>query len=184
MMITQDHFASEFGVSIVDSTGGLPDHSFAAEGAGSRAIEVVVEPWGGRSWSAVFAASDPGVRALTVLLGTPTPTGLCVIERGTAFLGDVLDPEGFTCVETGGPVVAAEELTGEGLLLLVTPWKITAIDQSGLRWTTERIAIEGLRVDEVDAGWIRGVADPDEEEPHDFAVNLASGEVVGGAGVA
>ena len=184
MMITQDHFVSEFGVSIVDSTAGLPDHSFAAEDAGSRAIEVVVEPWGEQSWTAVFAASDPGVRALTALLGTPSLTGLCVVERGTAFLGDVLDPEGFTVVETKGPVVAAEELTGEGLLLLVTPWKITAIDQSGSRWTTERIAIEGLRVDEVSAGWVRGVADPDEEEPHDFALDLATGEIVGGAGVA
>lgn len=183
-MITQDHFASEFYVSIVEYTAGLPDRTFAAEGAGSQAIRVAVEPWGEPAWTAAFAASDPGVRALSALLGTPSPTGLCVIERGTAFLGDVLDPEGFSVIETKGLVVGTEELTGEGLLLLLTPWTITAVDQSGTCWTTERIAIEGLRVDEVSAGWVRGVADPDESEPHDFALDLTTGEVVGGAGVA
>lgn len=183
MMITQNHFVPEFSFSIVDSPTGLPDHSFVADGAGSRAIEVVVEPWGEQSWTAAFAASEPGYRALTAVLGTPSPTGLCVIERGTAFLGEVLDPEGFAVVDTVGPVVAAEELTGEGLLLLVTPWTITAVDQSGSRWTTERIAIDGLRLDESEGGWVRGVADPNDDEPHDFAVELSTGRVLGGAGV-
>ena len=121
------------------------------------------------------------VVALSALLGTPSPTGLCVIERGTVFLGDVLEPEGFTVVPTAGPVVAAEELVSEQKLLLVTPWAISAIGATGLLWATGRIAIDGLRVDEDSEGWVRGVADPDDDEPRDFAVELATGQVVGGA---
>ncbi|WP_028050500.1 hypothetical protein [Cellulomonas sp. URHD0024] len=183
-MITRDYFASEFDVAIVERSGGLPDHAFAAPGAGARAVEVAVEPWGAPMWTATFAAPDLGVRALTAVIGTPSPTGLCVVERGTAFVGDVLEPAVFSVVETRGPVVDAEELPADGLLLLLTPWSITAVGQLGRRWTSERLAIDGLRVDEASDGWLRGVADPDDDEPRDFALNLATGEVVGGAGIA
>jgi hypothetical protein len=183
-MITHSHFASEFDVAIADYSAEASDHAFSAEGAGSRAIAVAVEPWGEPRWTATFAAPDPGRRTLSALLGTPSPTGLCVVERGTAFLGDVLEPDGFVVVPTAGPVVAAEELTAESALLLVTPWAITAVGESGVLWTTPRVAIDGLRVDEASGGWVRGVADPDDDEPRDFAVDLATGQVIGGASIA
>jgi hypothetical protein len=182
-MITHSHFASEFDVAIADYSAA-PDHVFSAEGAGSRAAAVSVEPWGEPPWTAAFAGPDPGRRALTALLGTPSPTGLCVVERGTAFVGDVLEPDGFEVVATPGPVVAAEELVDEGALLLVTPWAITAVGPSGVLWTTPRIAVDGLRVDEASDGWVRGVADPDDDEPRDFAVGLATGQLTGGSAIA
>lgn len=183
-MIKQSHFGSEFDVSIADYPAGAAHYTVAADGAGARTIVITVEPSGERPWTAAFAAPDPGIRALTALLSTPSPTGLCVIERGTVFLGDVRDPGGFSVVDTKGPVVGAEELTSEGLLLLLTPWEITAVGTDGVLWTTGRIAIDGLRVDEVDGGWVRGVADPDDEEPRDFALDLVNGHVIGGAEIA
>jgi hypothetical protein len=42
----RERFSSEFDVAIVEQPGGKPDHAFLARGAGSRAIEVKVEPWG------------------------------------------------------------------------------------------------------------------------------------------
>lgn len=182
MMRPQDHFASKFDAAITDHPVGPPDHVFAADGAGARAISIQVEPWGEPVWSATFSAPAPGVRALTTLLGTPAPTGLCVVEQGTAFLGDVLRPGGFRVVETPGPVVCAQEMVAEGLLLLSTPWSVLAIDVDGIRWATERVAIDGLRIDASDGRWVRGVADPD-GEARDFEIELSSGRVVGGAGV-
>lgn len=183
-MITHSHFTSEFEVTGVDYAAAAPDHVFSAEGAGARAVVVAVVPWGESTWTASFAGPDPGRRALTRLLGTPSPTGLCVIERGTAFVGDVLQPNGFEVVATPGPVVEAEELVAEARLLLVTPWAITAVGADGGQWTTPRIAVDGLRVDTVSDGWLRGVADPDDDEPRDFAVDLTTGEVTGGAAIA
>lgn len=183
-MIKHRHFVSEFDVAIADLPGTSVDHVFAAEGAGARTLVVAVEPWGEPSWIAAFAAPDPGRRALTALLGTSNLTGLCVIERGTAFVGDVRDPVGFAVVPTPGPVVEAEELIDESVLLLVTPWAITAVGASGPLWTTQHIAVDGLRVDEASNGWILGVADPDDDEPHDFAVELATGQLIGGSAIA
>lgn len=183
-MLTGDHFASEYEAAIADHPVGESGYVYAADGAGARAVAIEVEPWGEPAWLATFAAPEPGVRALTALLGTPASTGLCVVERGTAFLGDVLDPAGFIVVETPGPVVGAEELVLDGLLLLLSPWSIVAVGDEGVRWTTERIAIDGLRIDASDGGWVRGVADPNDDEPRVFSVELASGRVVGGTGVA
>lgn len=183
-MITHNHFVSEFDVAITDRPTASLDHQFAAEGAGSRVVVVAVEPWGAAAWTAAFASPDPGRRALTALLGTPSPTGLCVVERGTAFLGDVLEPESFGVVATPGPVVAAEELTHEATLLLITPWAITAVGEGGVLWTTPHIAVDGLRVDEASDGWLRGVADPEDDEPRDFAVDLATGQLIGGSAIA
>lgn len=121
---------------------------------------------------------------MSAILGTPSPTGVCVVERGTAFVGDVLVPSAIEVVRTRGPVVGAEELVTDGLLLLLTPWAITAVDANGHRWTTGRVAIDGLRIDDVGGGQVRGVADPGDDEPRAFAVDLVTGEVVGGAGVA
>jgi hypothetical protein len=178
-MVGQGRFPSEFDAAISECATGS-DYRFSAEGAGARTVAVEVQPSDGARWIATYAAPDPGRRALSALLGTPSRTGLCVVERGTAFLGDVLRPAAFEVIRTPGPVVAAEELAGEGVLLLVTPWAMTGVGASGALWTSRRIAIDGLRVDEASEGWVRGVTDPDDEEPRDFAVDLSSGQVVGG----
>ncbi|WP_156759685.1 hypothetical protein [Microbacterium karelineae] len=178
-MVVGRRFVSDFEATISDRVVD-PQYSFTAEGGGSRAVMVAVEPWRNPGWTATFAAPDPGRRALSMLLETPSRTGLCVVERGTAFLGDVLEPDGFKVVATPGPVVAAEELVTEGVLLLVTPWAITAVGHAGVPWSTRRIAIDGVRVDEASHGWVRGVADPGDDEPRDFAIDLASGQAVGG----
>ncbi len=173
---------SAFDVRVIERPSRPPDHAFAAPGAGSRAVHIRVESRNAPAWTASVAAPEPGRQALSTLLGTPSFTGLCVVERGTAFLCDVLDPAAFTEVATRGPVVEEMALLSEGVLLLLTPWAITDIDASGVRWTTERIAIEGLRIDEVADGLVHGVADPDVGRQA-FTVELATGRVTGGVGI-
>ena len=148
-MIANRHFVSAFDVAVVEHAAAV-DHEYVASGAGARATVIAVEPWGQGRWSGSFAAPDPGRRALTAWYGTASPHGLCMIERGTPFLGDVRHPEGFEVSTTRGPVVAAEELVDDDLLLLLTPWAITALDGDGSRWTTPRLAIDGVRLDETE----------------------------------
>lgn len=62
----------------------------------------------------------------------------------------------------------------------MTPWTIGAIGSDSVAWESPRIAIEGLRLDEVEEGWLRGVADPEDDEPTQYAIDLATGELRGG----
>lgn len=178
-MNRSDHFVSDFNVSLVEQGSSVAEYSFRARGAGSRAIEVEVVPRGGRAWVGRFAAPEPGVSALSALLGTPDPTWLCIIERGHAFLGNVLEPTTFHELGIAGPVVSAVEAVADGALLLVTPWTVANVGSEGLVWVSPRLAIDGLRIDEVEMGWIAGVADPLDEEGRPFALDLATGELIG-----
>lgn len=78
-------------------------------------------------------------------------------------------------VRSDEPVVAIEALIESRLLLLLTPWSITAIDHTGdAVWATRRLAMDGFRADEVREGWLLGVADP-EPEGRESAVRLRDG---------
>lgn len=185
MLSTDQPFDAAYEAELADApSDGAWDFSFTDGMAGSRGSTVTVTPFEGFPWTGWFAASDPVVaRAVSGLFPTPDPTVLCVVERGTAFLVDVLNPARYQVVATHGPVVAVEPVREAAVLLLVTHWAITAIGAGSVAWTSARIAIEGIRVDEVADGWLRGVADPDDEEQRDFAIDLATGELIGGAGI-
>ena len=177
-------FQSRFRARIVDLPFNGCDYTFKSKGAGARAISLLVEPDDGSSWLATFAADDPlANEALSGIWRTPSPTGLCVIERGTAFLGDVLTPSEFAVIETCGPIVAMKELIEQRLLLLISPWTITAVSAEGVRWVTDRIAIEGISVKGVDSGQLIGVSDPGGDESHGFVVDISTGKLIGGGGV-
>jgi hypothetical protein len=63
----------------------------------------------------------------------------------------------------------------ENVLLLATPWTVIGIGSDGVPWTTRRLAIDGLRLDESQDGLVAGVADPKDLEPRDFVIDLRTG---------
>jgi hypothetical protein len=140
-----------------------------------------VNPGGGDSWVGLARPGSLGSRhAVTGLFSTPDPSRLCVITRGTAYLVDV-DTREFVLLALADPVIFVASLTDVGLLLLATPWRVTAISRDGPAWRTGRLAIDGLRLDETDGLRLVGVADPDSPEPRDFVIDLLNGSHRGGA---
>ncbi|MGH2770361.1 MAG: hypothetical protein ACRDJF_07565 [Actinomycetota bacterium] len=175
-------FPAAYAVEVLES---VPDDSHVFERPGSSrsgevAIEVVTDT--GQRWVGVAKAGAPSVReALSGAFSTPTKTGLCVVARGDASLVDVDTPERFEILDTAGPVVAVRPVVSDGLLLLASPWAVTALGEDGVRWQTGRLAIERIRLDEIEGGRLAGVADPDDDEPRDFVVDLQTGRHEGGA---
>lgn len=174
-------FPAAYEVEVLEAA---PDDARIFERSGSgRSGEVVVDlsPDGGEPWVGVVRAGGPSVRgALSGVFSTPSKSGLCVVARGDAVLIKVEAPERSEAIDTGGPVVSVRPVVDEGLLLLASPWMITAIGEAGILWQTGRLAIEGVRLDEVEGGRLAGVADPDDDEPRDFVVDLHTGRHEGG----
>lgn len=182
MLSKGEPFPQEYEAEVVDApTTGEADFTFTDGLGRARSTTVSVIPWEGRAWTGAFRAGDPvAARATSGLFTTPCPTVLCAVVRGTAFLVDVGSPDAYDVVATDGPVMSVERAVDARLLLLVTPWSVTAVGPTGVSWTSPRIAFESVRVDEADGGWLRGVADADDDEPRDFALDLSTGELVGG----
>lgn len=179
--VFEEAFSASYGVEILEVA---PDDAQVFERPGSiRSGEVVVEiiPERARRWVGVARAGAPSVRgALSGVFSAPSETRLLLVGRGDAFLVDVEVPDRFEAIDTGGPVVAVRPVLDQGLLLLASPWVITALGEDGIRWQTGRLAIEGIRLDEVQAGRLAGVADPGDDEPRDFVVDLRTGRHEGG----
>ncbi len=149
--------------------------------SGSGGLIFEVDPGDGDSWVGFACPSSIGSRnAVTGLFSTPDPSRLCVITRGTAYLVDCATRR-FVLVSLSDPVIFVTSLTDVGLLLLATPWRVMAIGRDGPAWRTERLAIDGLRLDETDGSRLVGVADPDSCEPRDFVIDLSTGSHRGGA---
>jgi len=69
----------------------------------------------------------------------------------------------------------------DGVLLIATPQRVTAIDAGGTRWRTRRLAIDGIVLDRIEPGRMVGTADPgDGPNARSFSVDLLSGDAEGG----
>jgi hypothetical protein len=108
----------------------------------------------------------------TGIYTTPNDNRLLVLARGDAYLIDVQDPTNYEALSTGRPVVVVKPIPRESVLLLAKPWDVTAIGQDEVLWTTGRLAIDGLRLDESQHGRVAGVADPRDLEPRDFDLTV------------
>lgn len=178
-MNAPEGFAADYVITDVDLPSSGVDREFAAPGADGRRRVIRFEPNEADSWIASFAAPRPGVRSLSAFLATPDPARACIVERGSAFIGDVRTGDGFELVVDAGPMVQATALRSAGLLLLHTPWTLVAIDHAGVRWESPRLAIDGFQLTGLELGRVVGL-DPD-DGGHPFTVDLETGETdVGG----
>jgi hypothetical protein len=147
-------------------------------GAGGLIFEVDPgdsDPWTGLARPGVMRASG----AVSGLVTTPNPDGLCVLVRGTAYVVDATD-RSYRGAVASAPVTAVAPVLPAGLLLLATPWQVIGIGPDGVMWQTKRVAIDGLRLDEADESRLFGVADPESAEPREFVIDLRSGTHEGG----
>lgn len=158
--------------------GGRPNYTFSAGVLSGRAKTISIQPESGSSWVGSFIGDPSYRRGITGLYGTPSPDHLCVLERGTAFVVDARNPIATLLVPSDGPVRDVQPVVDAGILLLATPWTVTAVGTGGIAWTSPRLAIEGLRLDDVHEHYLLGVADPDEDEPREFAIDLRTGALV------
>jgi len=176
-------FTANYKTCIIES--GDVEHSYVFQRSPSSTSPVAltwqVEVSSSHRWRGIIYADRPPVRAaVTDIFSTPDAATMCAVANGDAFLINCDDPGAGTYLSTGGPVVIIASAIEDNVLLLASPWVITAVGSAGLAWRTERLSIEALRLDEIADGWVRGVSDPDEDEARNFAVNLRSGARRGG----
>jgi hypothetical protein len=112
---------------------------------------------------------------------SPDPESFCAVVGGYAYIVKVDSPAQWLRIEQR-PVVDLRVLTQQGLLLFAGFTSITAVNASGIAWTTERLTWEGLTITEISGDTLRGRgwdALGDKEAP--FEVDLKTGQHTGGA---
>jgi hypothetical protein len=150
------------------------------EGDRSGAFVRVV-PKRGPAWVGFFALGFDSDQVVTQVCSSPDPDSFCTVIGGYAYVVKANDPGQWLRVEQR-PVVDLRVVSQQGLLLFAGFTTITAVDQSGIAWTTERLSWEGLTITDIKGGRLLGHgwdALADKEVP--FEVDLKTGKHTGGA---
>jgi hypothetical protein len=140
-----------------------------------------VTPKAGSAWVGFFAQGFDSDQVVSEVCSSPDPESFCAVVGGYAYIVKVDSPAQWLRIEQR-PVVDLRVLTQQGLLLFAGFTSITAVNASGIAWTTERLTWEGLTITEISGDTLRGRgwdALGDKEAP--FEVDLKTGQHTGGA---
>lgn len=158
----------------------LPSRHFVypaqAEEVERGALEVLVRPEGGEAFLATCALGFRDPLAPSGLWSCPGPEEICAVSGGYAYIVDTTAPRRFTMV-TYRPVLRVIAAAADGLLLFVGHRSILAWGREGQAWESERLSDEGVSVESVEDGVLRGMGwemRTDREVP--FAVELRTGQ--------
>jgi hypothetical protein len=120
-------------------------------------LEVLIRPdgTGAEPFLATCALGfrDPAVP--TGLWSAPNSEEICAVSGGYAYLIDTTDPERFAMIELR-PVLEVRPAAAEGLLLFVGHRSILAWSPNGRAWESEKLSDEGVTIDGMDGGVLRG----------------------------
>jgi hypothetical protein len=144
------------------------------------AVNVMVRPASGGSFLVTAALGFKDRSMPTGVFGCPRAEAICVLAGGYAYVGRVDEPERVTLVAMK-PVVSALECVEDELLVFVGFTSVMGWGRDGKAWETGRLSWEGLRIDGVDGGVLRGYGwDLMKDVEVAFAVDLQTGEGTGG----
>jgi hypothetical protein len=133
------------------------------------------------AWVGFFALGFDSDQVVSEVCSSPDPDSFCTVIGGYAYVVKADDPEQWFRVEQR-PVVDLRVLSQQGLLLFAGFTTITAVGNSGIAWTTERLSWEGLTITDIKGDKLLGQgwdALADKEVP--FEVDLKTGKHTGGA---
>ncbi|MFZ0884246.1 MAG: hypothetical protein WAN14_12680 [Candidatus Acidiferrales bacterium] len=132
-----------------------------------------VTPYGGASWSGLFAAQPSG-RYKSGVYSCPDANALCSVSNGAGYILDVRNPDGYQEVPIS-PVLDVLPGVDAGLLLLANYTDVLAWDRSGPRWFAERVSFDGIRNLQLRGGTLCGVAWSPMGGEHPFSLDVTTG---------
>jgi len=151
-----------------------------AEEVERGALEILIRPdeGGALPFLATCALGFLHPSVPTGIWSTPEPQKICAAAGGYAYLIDTTAPGRFTMIPYR-PVLEIRPVPCERLLLFVGHRSILAWGPEGLAWESGKLSDEGLAIESVDGGLLRGTGwDMKSDRDRRFAVDLRTGTLV------
>jgi hypothetical protein len=155
----------------------------AIESGGHDGLNVHVIPHESDEWIGTFAFGHFGPKAITGICTTPSPTKLCVIAEGQAYLVDVVNPEACDSLRII-PVLAVRSSAKHRLLIFASHTELLAVGVDGIAWRKARLSWDSMKLTSMNDDKLCGVFwDIRSESEQGFTVDLATGRHTGGASI-
>jgi hypothetical protein len=143
-------FAREYEAAVVEEIPSDAPVYYFPEKRSERPLLVRFTLPGGSSWVGGFGAGTLATRACSGVFASPASRRACVVSCGRVYAVDVEHPERTTVVLPELVTQVVPDVAAS-ILLLADPWQLHGYGADGLKWSSGRIAIEGLTVVAVDA---------------------------------
>jgi hypothetical protein len=156
-------FGRNYDAEVIEEIPGAGPIRYFSEVRCERPLLVRFTLPTGPSWVGGFGAGSLAERACSGVFASPSPTQAYVVSNGRAYVVDVEHPD-RTAVVLFELVMQVVPDVPARVLLFADPWQLYAYAVDGLKWSSGRIAIEGLTVLAVDAQTaVVGMEDADGE---------------------
>lgn len=147
---------------------------------GKDGILVKVIPNHAKAWIGTFAKGNIASNSLNCILSWVNPDKICIVSLGTGFVVDINSPEKYDELDID-PIFYATSIPERELIIFAGYTYISAYNNEGLFWETERISFDDLQVTNVDDSFITGTYfDIRNNDRSEFKVDLSNGKVTGG----
>jgi hypothetical protein len=146
-----------------------------AEEVEKGALEAMIRPRGAQEFLATCALGFRDPLTPTGIWSAPNAEEICCVSGGYAYLIDTANPERFTFLALR-PVLEVRAAADPALLLFVGHRHVAAWGAAGLAWESEKLSDEGIAVESIEDGMLRGRGwslFTDRETP--FTIDLRSG---------
>ena len=169
-------FAHSYECERLNETQGsaLPHYYFpgASTQGGRDGILVKVRPEHGQTWIGTFAFGDSGVSGIFT---TPDPQRLCIVSNGEGYFVNTSIPTEWEAIRAM-PIKDVRSILAQEIIVFADYTDLVAYGRTGVKWKTERLVLDELKITEVTDISIKGEGwNPFDETRKNFIVDAATG---------
>ncbi len=175
-------FRSNYTLEVLEelATGERYYYPDATTVGGKDGLLVKIVSSAGRSWVGVFSFGQISPNSISGVYSTPHPDKFCVVSRGAGYIVSSSNPKDWLNVKAI-PIIDVRPIKYQGILVFADYTELVAYNNTGLKWRTERLSYDSLKITEVTEVYIKGEFwDIRSEEIETFKIDLGTGSQIGG----
>ena len=178
-------FDSNYNIEInQDLDSSLPQYYFPGgmKRGGGDGIIIKIIPISQKPWIGIFAFGEDNNKAISGIYTTPNPNSICVVSRGAGYIVSANKPEKWEFIKAI-PIFTVQLIPVHKIIVFSNYTELIAYDDHGIKWCTERIALDGLKIKGIYDTIIKGEYWDDRNDNYkDFEVDILTGDQRGGIG--
>jgi hypothetical protein len=134
-------------------------------------------------WVGIFGFGNMSNKSVTGVYSCPNKDYICVVSRGNGYIVNVNQPESWEIIKLM-PIIDVRIHKEKNLIFFANLTEISAYNENGLMWTTNRISWDDLRIIAINEKKIIGkYFDIRMEDNVEFEVDIDTGKVNNGIGM-
>lgn len=176
-------FKSHYMVEVLEELGTENRYYYprASTNGGNDGLTIKVISPNGESWIGIFEFGKISGNGISGIFTTPNTDIICIVAKGAGYMVSTSNPLNWEQVKSI-PIMDVRPIKSHNLLIFADYTELVAYNDTGIKWRTERLAYDNLKIIEITEDFIKGEYWNISNDSNDtFKVNIETGEQIGGS---